>query len=137
MVTLSLAKVRTSRHASRLLTGSSADTFAENSTKYIDEIVAPLNDAGVKFSSTHGYATSLLLKPRSDLELRNHDNQINITHAQEIAHEQRVAPRSYTRSAPPGVGGDQGPGNYWVPVRLAPNPSAPADSAIGLQESVR
>lgn len=30
------------------------DTFRENSTKLIDEIMVPINEAGVKFSSTHG-----------------------------------------------------------------------------------
>lgn len=47
---------------------------------------------------------------------QNHDNQGNITHLQEILREQEVAPLSYTRLAPPGVGGEEGPGNYWVPV---------------------
>lgn len=27
-----------------------------------------------------------------------------------------MAPLSYTRPAPPGIGGQGGPGNYWVPV---------------------
>jgi hypothetical protein len=48
--------------------------------------------------------------------LQNHDNQANITHEEEILHEQKVAPFSYTRMAPKGVGGFEGPGNYWVPV---------------------
>jgi hypothetical protein len=30
------------------------DTFRENSTSLIDEIVAPLNDAQIPFSSTQG-----------------------------------------------------------------------------------
>lgn len=30
------------------------DTFRENSTSLIDEIVAPLNEAKIPFSSTHG-----------------------------------------------------------------------------------
>ena len=30
------------------------DTFRENSTKLIDEIVAPLNSFRIPFSSTHG-----------------------------------------------------------------------------------
>ena len=30
------------------------DTFRENSTLLIDEIVGPINEAGVKFSSTYG-----------------------------------------------------------------------------------
>jgi DNA repair exonuclease SbcCD nuclease subunit len=76
------------------------DTFRENSTKLIDQIVGPLNQAGVPFSSAHG----------------NHDNHVNITHLEEIEREQLVAPRSYTRRAPPGVGGEGGEGNYWVPI---------------------
>ena len=47
---------------------------------------------------------------------QNHDNQANITHLEEIQRELLVAPNSYTRLAPSGVGGEQGPGNYWVPV---------------------
>jgi len=81
-----------------LITGE--NTFKENATTLIDEIVAPLNAAKIPFSSTHG----------------NHDNNVNITHLEEIEREQRVAPLSYTRVAPPGVGGEGGPGNYWVPV---------------------
>ncbi|EJD43470.1 Metallo-dependent phosphatase [Auricularia subglabra TFB-10046 SS5] len=91
-----------------LITGE--NTFRENATKLIDEIVAPLNEARVPFSSVHG----------------NHDNNVNITHAQEIAREQHVAPRSYTRSAPPGVGGAQGPGTYWVPIYRKASDRAPA-----------
>ncbi|PPR03650.1 hypothetical protein CVT24_007764 [Panaeolus cyanescens] len=81
-----------------LITGE--NTFRENSTTIIDIIVGPLNDAKVPFSSTHG----------------NHDNQPNITHLEETQREQLVAPLSYTRVAPNGVGGAGGPGNYWVPV---------------------
>ncbi|KAF8877188.1 hypothetical protein BD779DRAFT_1558550 [Infundibulicybe gibba] len=66
------------------------DTFKENATALIDEIVAPLNSAKIPFSSSHG----------------NHDNQANITHLEEIMREQQVAPLSYTRIAPPGVGGN-------------------------------
>ncbi|KIJ99308.1 hypothetical protein K443DRAFT_624447 [Laccaria amethystina LaAM-08-1] len=81
-----------------LVTGE--NTYRENSTLLIDQIVAPLNQARVPFSSTHG----------------NHDNQVNITHLEEIEREQKIAPLSYTRTAPAGVGGTEGPGNYWVPV---------------------
>jgi len=81
-----------------LITGEK--TFKPNATFLVDEVVAPLNKAKIPFSSTHG----------------NHDNQGNITHLQEILREQEVAPLSYTRLAPPGVGGTEGPGNYWVPV---------------------
>ena len=51
------------------------------------------------------------------MHLQNHDNQRNISHVEEIQREQKLAPLSYTRMAPSGVGGDGGPGNYWVPVR--------------------
>ncbi|KAJ4482613.1 Metallo-dependent phosphatase-like protein [Lentinula aciculospora] len=81
-----------------LITGENA--FKDNATLLIDRIVAPLNAAQIPFSSTQG----------------NHDNQKNITHLQEIIREQQVAPLSYTRVAPMGVGGVEGPGNYWVPV---------------------
>ncbi|CAL1709282.1 unnamed protein product [Somion occarium] len=81
-----------------LITGE--NTFRENSTSLIDEIVAPLNEAKIPFSSTHG----------------NHDNQANISHIEEIYREQRVAPLSYTRTAPSGIGGQNGPGTYWIPV---------------------
>jgi len=47
---------------------------------------------------------------------QNHDNQPNISHLMEIQRETLVAPNSYTRVAPNGVGGEGGPGNYWVPV---------------------
>lgn len=50
------------------------------------------------------------------MHTQNHDNNVNITHLLEIEREQLVAPLSYTRIAPPGVGGEGGPGNYWVPV---------------------
>jgi len=81
-----------------LITGE--NTFRENSTAYIDRIMAPLIAARIPFSSVHG----------------NHDNQANITHLEEIIREQEIAPLSYTRVAPPWVGGEGGPGNYWVPV---------------------
>ncbi|KAI0937665.1 hypothetical protein AcV7_003638 [Taiwanofungus camphoratus] len=81
-----------------LITGE--NTFRQNSTHLIDEIVAPLNEVMIPFSSTHG----------------NHDNEPNITHLEEIKREQLVAPLSYTREAPPGIGGEEGPGTYWVPV---------------------
>lgn len=81
-----------------LITGE--NTFHENSTRLIDTIVQSLNDAKVPFSSTHG----------------NHDNQVNITHMEELARETSQAPLSYTRHSPAKVGGTGGPGNYWVPV---------------------
>ncbi|KAJ7593238.1 Metallo-dependent phosphatase-like protein [Mycena floridula] len=91
-----------------LITGE--NTFRENSTSLIDEIVAPLNRLRIPFSSSHG----------------NHDNQANITHLEEIEREQKVAPLSYTRAAPPGIGGQFGPGNYWVPIHASQDSSRPA-----------
>ncbi|KAJ7302505.1 Metallo-dependent phosphatase [Mycena albidolilacea] len=86
-------------------------TFRENSTLLIDQIMAPLIDAKIPFSSTHG----------------NHDNHVNITHFEEISREQQIAPSlSYTRTSPPGVGGVGGPGNYWVPIYEASTDAAPA-----------
>ncbi|OJT14815.1 hypothetical protein TRAPUB_8609 [Trametes pubescens] len=82
-----------------LITGE--NTFRENSTTLVDEIVAPLNKLKIPFSSTHG----------------NHDNEPNITHAEEIRRELKVAPLSYTRFAPSWADGEgYGPGTYWVPV---------------------
>ncbi|KAI6096160.1 Metallo-dependent phosphatase [Pisolithus croceorrhizus] len=81
-----------------LITGE--NTFRENSTSLIDTIVQSLDEAKVPFSSTYG----------------NHDNQVNITHIEEIERETSITPFSYTRRSPPGVGGVGGPGNYWVPV---------------------
>ncbi|KAJ3797657.1 Metallo-dependent phosphatase [Lentinula aff. detonsa] len=87
----------------------SGDAFKDNATFLIDRIVAPLNAAQIPFCSTQG----------------NHDNQKNITHLQEILREQQVAPLSYTRVAPAGVGGLEGPGNYWVPVYEKASDSVP------------
>jgi len=91
-----------------LVTGE--DTFRENSTSLIDEIMGPLNEARVPFSSTQG----------------NHDNQANITHIEEIMREQKVAPLSYTRTSSTGIGGTGGPGTYWVPVYGEAHDRAPA-----------
>ncbi|THH04195.1 hypothetical protein EW145_g5704 [Phellinidium pouzarii] len=91
-----------------LITGE--NTFRENSTNLINEIMIPINEAQVKFSSTYG----------------NHDNEANITHFEEIQRELEVAPRSYTRLAPPGVGGEEGPGNYWVPVYTKERDAVPS-----------
>ncbi|GJJ10350.1 hypothetical protein Clacol_004576 [Clathrus columnatus] len=90
-----------------LITGE--NTFKENATKLIDEIVAPLIAAKIPFSSTYG----------------NHDNNVNITHLEEIEREQAIAPLSYTRIASPNVGGEEGPGNYWVPVYKRKGDSVP------------
>ncbi|KIP09789.1 hypothetical protein PHLGIDRAFT_126087 [Phlebiopsis gigantea 11061_1 CR5-6] len=95
-----------------LITGE--NTFRENSTVYINEIIAPLNQMKIPFCSTQG----------------NHDNEPNITHLEEIQRELKYAPLSYTRIAPAsisgGSGGKYGPGTYWVPVYTNKNDFAPA-----------
>ncbi|KAG8986442.1 hypothetical protein FRB93_005274 [Tulasnella sp. JGI-2019a] len=91
-----------------LITGE--NTFKENSTTLIDMLTGPLREAKVPFASAHG----------------NHDNSVNITHLLEIEREQLIAPMSYTRKAPPGVGGESGPGNYWVPVYAHEDDHAPS-----------
>lgn len=81
-----------------LITGE--NTFKSNNTRLLDQIVKPLVEARVPFSTTQG----------------NHDNQFNITHGEEIVHMQKTTPLSYSRLSPNGVGGAGGDGNYWVPI---------------------
>ncbi|KAF9510289.1 hypothetical protein BS47DRAFT_1348214 [Hydnum rufescens UP504] len=81
-----------------LITGE--NTFRENSTLYMDRLLTPLINANIPFSSTYG----------------NHDNRPNISHLAEMEREVKLAPLSYSRRAPPGVGGIGGEANYWVPV---------------------
>lgn len=114
-----------------LITGE--NTFKENSTVYIDEIVNNLNEAQIPFSSTYGVSCPFLFlswhlcplcpsieqsqdQTTDTLIHQNHDNNPNITHMAEFLREKQVSPRlSYTRILP--SGGIYGPGNYWVPVR--------------------
>ncbi|GJE86758.1 metallo-dependent phosphatase [Phanerochaete sordida] len=98
------------------------NTFRENSTVYIDEILAPINSANIPFCSTQG----------------NHDNQVNITHTEEIQRELSHTTLSYTRINP--AGGKYAPGTYWVPVYAHKNDFQPAliiwafDSEAGVSE---
>jgi hypothetical protein len=64
---------------------------------------------------------SIVILENETIPPQNHDNQPNISHFMEIQREMLVAPKSYTRLAPPGVGGEGGQGNYWVPVRTLPS----------------
>ncbi|KAH9909586.1 Metallo-dependent phosphatase [Xylariomycetidae sp. FL2044] len=78
-----------------LITGG--NTFAENSTRYVDQIVAPLVDRGLTWASTYG----------------NHDYDFNISGGAIMAREHRW-PNSRTRqmvSHP-----DAGASNYYLPV---------------------
>src|SRR6185437_961164 len=69
---------------------------------------------------------------------QNHDNNVNITHVLEMKRELEIAPPSYTRPAPPGVGGPGGPGTYWVPVRPPhSNASLPFSLCVDLWFSIR
>ncbi|KAI0748839.1 hypothetical protein C8Q74DRAFT_1374247 [Fomes fomentarius] len=80
-----------------LITGK--NTFRENSTKFIDGIIALLNNFRILFSSTHG----------------NHDDEPNITYAEEIRCKLQVTPLSYTCFAPSWANSQgYGPGMYWV-----------------------
>jgi len=98
------------------------NTFRENSTVYIDEVLAPINAANIPFCSTQG----------------NHDNQVNITHLEEIQRELSHTTLSYTRIFP--SGGEYAPGTYWVPVYAHQNDFQPAlivwafDSQGGVSE---
>lgn len=96
------------------------DTFRENSTVYINEIIAPLNEMKIPFCSTQGVSRMwFVIVELNESVPQNHDNQVNITHLEEIQRELRYAPLSYTRIAPADIsgGGKYGPGTYWVPVR--------------------
>ncbi|KDQ08899.1 hypothetical protein BOTBODRAFT_59103 [Botryobasidium botryosum FD-172 SS1] len=86
------------------------NTFKENSTTLVNILTQPIRDAKIPFSSTYG----------------NHDNQVNITHLAELEQELKIAPTSYTRRSPPGVGGPGGEANYWVPIYAKSTDAAPS-----------
>ncbi|CAN8105519.1 unnamed protein product [Discula destructiva] len=78
-----------------LITGE--NTFKENSTNYMDEIVAPLVEAGLPWASTYG----------------NHDSDFNLSRADLYARE-KTYPNSLTGKA--ATGNDSGITNYYLPV---------------------
>ncbi|KAK7708078.1 hypothetical protein SLS64_006900 [Diaporthe eres] len=78
-----------------LITGE--NTFKENSTTYVDQIVGPLVKRNLTWASTYG----------------NHDNDYNIT-GQAILEREKLWPNSRTRSMVPGP--DAGVTNYYLPV---------------------
>ncbi|KAF8322544.1 Metallo-dependent phosphatase [Clavulina sp. PMI_390] len=80
-----------------LITGD--DTFKENSTSYLDMMLAPLIEASIPFATTFG----------------NHDNHINISHYDELRHIQKIAPLAYV-DACHSCGGAGGEANYFVPI---------------------
>lgn len=78
-----------------LITGE--NTYLENSTEYIDQIVEPLVSRGLTWASTYG----------------NHDHNFNISGAGILAREKKW-PNSRTKSMVPGR--NAGVTNYYLPV---------------------
>ncbi|POR35588.1 Putative inactive purple acid phosphatase 16 [Tolypocladium paradoxum] len=78
-----------------LITGE--NTFLENSTMYVDQIVGPMVQRGLPWSSAYG----------------NHDRSFNISGEAILAREKRW-PNARTRSMVPGR--DAGVSNYYLPV---------------------
>ncbi|ERT01437.1 uncharacterized protein SPSK_07365 [Sporothrix schenckii 1099-18] len=87
-----------------LITGENA--FRENSTVYVDQIVAPMVHRAVPWASTYG----------------NHDSDFNLSRADLLAREQQLQPRGLARTANmlsnPGPGDVRRAGvtNYYLPV---------------------
>ena len=77
-----------------LITGE--NTFAFNSTGYVDEIVAPLVQGGYSWASTYG----------------NHDSKYNLSREALYAEEKKYA-NAYTQHGPAGTDGVT---NYMLPV---------------------
>jgi hypothetical protein len=78
-----------------LITGE--NTFLENSTHYVDEIVAPLVQHGIPWASAYG----------------NHDTEYNLS-AQDLLERENRYPLSLTRSMIRGP--NAGVSNYYLPV---------------------
>lgn len=85
-----------------LITGE--NTFAFNSTRYVDEIVAPLVQGKYRWASTYG----------------NHDSKYNLSREALYAEEKKY-PNAYTRH---GQAGTDGITNYLLPVFPANSKSA-------------
>ncbi|SPQ24250.1 ad05ba95-91f8-4216-adb7-db32bacf733c [Thermothielavioides terrestris] len=81
-----------------LITGE--NTFLENSTHYVDQIVGPMLKRGLTWASTYG----------------NHDNDFNISAAAILAREQ-LWPNARTTQMVPDP--DAGVSNYYLPVFAA------------------
>ncbi|KAK0610138.1 Metallo-dependent phosphatase-like protein [Bombardia bombarda] len=78
-----------------LITGE--NTFRENSTRYIDQMVAPMVERGLNWASTYG----------------NHDSDYNISRFAILAREQRWRNARTTSMVP---NKDAGVSNYFLPV---------------------
>ncbi|KAK3901354.1 hypothetical protein C8A05DRAFT_34959 [Staphylotrichum tortipilum] len=88
-----------------LITGE--NTFLENSTAYVDQLVQPLVRRNLTWASAYG----------------NHDNDLNISAAHILARERRW-PNSRTTQMLPDP--DLGISNYYLPVYPATCPSPPS-----------
>ncbi|KAK7739736.1 hypothetical protein SLS53_005706 [Cytospora paraplurivora] len=88
-----------------LITGE--NTLRENSTNYVDEIVAPLVEAGLPWASTYG----------------NHDSDFNLSRAAIYARE-----KTYDNSLTQWMvnASDTGVTNYYLPVYPTSNSTEPA-----------
>lgn len=82
-------------HAGDLITGE--NTYAHNSSKYVDQIVAPIVNRDLPFASTYG----------------NHDSAFNLSREQILAREHRF-PGSLTKQAV--FGREAGVSNYYLEV---------------------
>lgn len=78
-----------------LITGE--NTYLENSTEYVDQIVGPLVERGLSWASTYG----------------NHDHSFNVSGATILARERRW-PNARTKQMV--AGDDAGVSNYYLPV---------------------
>ena len=78
-----------------LITGE--NTYLENSTNYVDEIVAPLVERGLTWASTYG----------------NHDSEFNLSRTNILARE-RLYPNARTTQMV--FGSESGVSNYYLPV---------------------
>ena len=92
-----------------LITGE--NTFAFNSTGYVDEIVAPLVEGGYKWASTYG----------------NHDSKYNLSREALFAEEAKYA-NAYTQKGPAGTDGIT---NYVLPI-FAPNTTGSSQTPVAL-----
>ncbi|KAM3068886.1 hypothetical protein ACMFMG_004060 [Clarireedia jacksonii] len=86
-----------------LITGE--NTFLENSTAYIDTVVAPLVENNIPWASTYG----------------NHDSQFNLSREALFLEESKYQ-LSYTQHSPPDVDGVT---NYYLPIYPPANSNSP------------
>ena len=86
-----------------LITGE--NTYQENSTKYVEQIVSPMVEKDYRWASTYG----------------NHDTQFNLSRELLFLEDSKYD-LSYTQHSPKGVGGVS---NYWLPIYASGDSSTP------------